>query len=54
MGLTFGTADLVALLALAVIVLLPRLVRRRARIEQYLAWALRSPPSALPVLVPVR
>ena len=28
--------------------LLPRLVRRRARIEQYLAWALRSPPRRCP------
>jgi hypothetical protein len=55
LGLTFGAAtDLIAVLAIAAIVLMPRHVRRSARIEQYLARALRSPPAPVPALVPVR
>ena len=54
LGHAFGAADLAALLVFAVTALLPRAVRRRARIEQYLAWALRSPPWSAPALVPVR
>ena len=54
LGLTFGAADLATLLVLTVTVVLPQLVRRRARIEQYLAWALRSPPWSAHVLTPVR